>query len=77
MMADYVHFSEEGYSIVGKIIGDHLLSLGLVKRHASGEWIHPKEKYIEESVRRDQYLRYEISLNYRTYKCIFFALQLF
>jgi hypothetical protein len=43
MANDYVHFTADGNANVGKIIGDHLLSLGLVKRVSDGEWIHPNE----------------------------------
>jgi len=69
---DYVHFTATGKAIVGKLIGERLLSLGLVKRGSVSEWVHPGEVVKDEAYkanRRKHYLKYrEISLDNKNYK---------
>ncbi len=72
MAGDYVHFSKFGNELVGNYIGENLLSLGLVKRISSSEWVHPNEIVKDEAYgekRKSQYLKYrDLSIDYKTHK---------
>jgi hypothetical protein len=79
MLNDFVHFSPYGSLIVGKYIGDQLISLGLVRKISEEAWVHPNEiDSMHGAERRNEYLKYrDIGCDYKNYKmylsCLFFS----